>query len=228
LWRWFAIDIIIARYPALSGPPSLGATLLHAGNSLTVFCGLPECGTRPIFRSRARQPFQACSHIKLLILLHCQRGNQIRVLGLLHGTFNISRALRTPLRNPLFAFLLPAPQHLQVPRLGRKQLLRLPNQAGRMLFLDLGLRYEGGFLRFYDAGAAFGKVGGPGCVSVGGVVRRDARKAHFFAVGFVDFFTAPWAIGEAFGGLWVVGRSALEVGAGTKSSRTTSGHGGLG
>ena len=66
------------------------------------------------------------------------------------------------LRSTHSAIPLPTLQHLQMPRLGRKQLLRLSNQTSRVLLLDFRMRDEGGVLRLDDAGAAFGEVDGPG------------------------------------------------------------------
>lgn len=62
--------------------------------------------------------------------------------------------------------LLPTPQHLQMPRLLRKQLLRLRSQTRARLLLDLVLRYEGCFFRLDDARAALRAGGSVGAVEL--------------------------------------------------------------
>jgi hypothetical protein len=60
--------------------------------------------------------------------------------------------------------LLPTPQHLQMPRLARKQLLRLADQSRGMLLFYFGLRNKRCFFGLDDARAAFGEIaGGPVC-----------------------------------------------------------------
>jgi hypothetical protein len=115
-----------------------------------------------------------------------------RIRNFTHKT-NPSSLLRLgPLCRTHSTLPLAALEHLKMPRLGRKQLLRLSDQTSSVLLLDFRLRDEVGFLRFDNAGASLGKVAGSGSVLVGSLCWRGAPgRAHFLAVGFADFLTAP-------------------------------------